>query len=87
MNLKIFSSIRRFPSPRFHKWAIPLTWVLGLGLAIPAGALAIEGFDMTTNTRTCTIWHGRDGTGSGFYVQLSAVIVGFFIPLLVAGQH
>ena len=60
-----------------------MTWVLGLGLAIPAGALAIEGFDMTTNTRTCTIWHGRDGTGSNFYVQLSMVIVGFFVPLLI----
>ena len=68
---------------RFHKWAIPLTWVLGLGLAIPAGALALDTFDTTTNTLTCAVWHGRDGTGSGFYVQLSAVIVGFFIPLLV----
>ena len=25
---------------RMHKWAIPLAWVLGLGLAIPAGALS-----------------------------------------------
>ena len=68
---------------RFHKWAIPLTWVLGLGLAIPAGALAADIFDTTTNTVTCAIWHGRDGTGSNFYVQLSMVIVGFFIPLLI----
>ena len=68
---------------RFHKWAIPLTWVLGLGLAIPAGALAVDAFDTTTNSITCAVWHGRDGTGSNFYVQLSMVIVGFFLPLLI----
>ncbi len=30
---------------KMHKWAIPLAWVLGVGLAIPAASVANANFD------------------------------------------
>ncbi len=68
---------------RTHKWVIPLTWVLGLGLAIPAGALAWDAVNATTHTQMCSIWDGRGSHTSNYWVQLSMVIVGFIIPAAV----
>jgi hypothetical protein len=66
-----------------HKWSIPLAWVLGLGLAIPAGALAWDSVNATTMTKMCSIWDGRGHSKSNYWVQLSMVVVGFFIPLVM----
>ena len=62
---------------------IPLVWVLGLGLAIPAGALAYDSTTPATGIRTCTIWDGRGMGQSNFWVQVSGVVLGFFLPLVL----
>lgn len=50
-----------------HKWAIPLAWVIGLGLAIPAGALANQNVNANTGVRTCAVWDGRAGSEDSGY--------------------
>ena len=66
-----------------HKWAVPLIWVLALGLAIPAGALAYDATNIITGQRTCTVWDGRGSSQTNFWVQLALVFAGFFIPLIL----
>jgi len=66
-----------------HKWAIPLAWVLGLGIAIPAGAMA------TMNCGQCQVMHYfnnidyRRTSGTPFYVNLAFYIVAFIIPWVI----
>ena len=62
-----------------HKWAIPLAWVLGVGIAIAPGALA------TMSCGQCGVFHfGRTSTGtSEYYVNLSYYIVAFILPWIV----
>jgi len=60
-----------------HKWAIPLAWVIGLGLAIPAGALANQNVNANTGVRTCAVWDGRAGSeDSGYKVYLNTFYYG-----------
>ena len=66
-----------------HKWAIPLVWVIGLGLAIPAGALAYDSVDVTMGRKTCRVWDGRGHSQPNYWVELSAVIVAFFVPFVI----
>ena len=68
---------------QLHKWAIPLVWVLGLGIAIPAGALANATFNGNSQTRSCAVWNGRGSSDSGYWVVLSSVIVTFFLPFVI----
>lgn len=66
-----------------HKWSIPLAWVIGLGLAIPAGAIAYDARNIMTGIQTCVVWDGRGQNNSNFWVQLSLILVGFFLPLIL----
>ena len=63
-----------------HKWAIPLAWVLGVGIAIAPGALA------TMSCGQCGVFHtnGRSRTGgSEYYVNLSYYILSFILPWVI----
>lgn len=68
---------------RMHKWAIPLAWVIGLGLAIPAGALSSVTLNQNTGISSCAVWDGRGSGSNGYKVALVNVFVAFIIPLLV----
>lgn len=68
---------------KMHKWSIPLAWVIGLGLAIPAGAIAYDARNIMTGIQTCVVWDGRGQNNSNFWVQLSLILVGFFLPLIL----
>jgi len=50
-----------------HKWAIPLAWVIGLGLAIPVGALAKVSMNIYTGQKSCSVWDIRTGTDDTGY--------------------
>ena len=69
-----------------HKWGIPLMWVIGLGLAIPAGAIAYEWYRPEAQTKRCAVYHSTSGSvgDSGYYVILSEVIVAFLLPVVLA---
>ena len=64
-----------------HKWAIPLAWVIGVGVAIAPGALA------TMSCGQCGVFHfglGRTRSGSNeYYVNLSFYIVAFVVPWII----
>ena len=62
-----------------HKWAIPLAWVLGLGIAIPAGAMA------TMTCGQCSVFHFgfSSDSGSEFYINLAFLIVAFILPWVI----
>ena len=76
---------------RMHKWAIPLAWVLGVGVAIAPGAMA------TMNCGQCEVFHFRRQSqgsypGQGpyrnhnsteYYVNLAYLIVTFILPWVV----
>jgi len=64
---------------RMHKWAIPLAWVVGLGIAVPAGAMA------TMSCGQCSVFHfGRTNVnGSEFYINLAFLIVAFILPWVI----
>ena len=76
---------------RMHKWAIPLAWVLGVGVAIAPGAMA------TMNCGQCEVFHfRRQSQGSypsqgpyrshnstEYYVNLAYLIVTFILPWVV----
>lgn len=64
---------------RMHKWAIPLAWVVGLGIAVPAGAMA------TMTCGRCSVFHfGRTNTdGSEFYINLAFLVVAFVLPWVI----
>ena len=67
-----------------HKWAIPLAVVIGLGLAIPAGALANQSVNVGTGVRTCAVWDGRSGSeDNGYKVAVSTVFAAFILPLVI----
>jgi len=67
---------------RMHKWAIPLAWVLGLGLAIPAGALSYVYRNYYTQVSNCGVWDGL-GDNNGFKVAIATVFASFVGPLLI----
>ena len=62
-----------------HKWAIPLAWVVGLGIAVPAGAMA------TMKCGQCSVFHFglTNDSGSEFYINLAFLIVAFILPWLI----
>ena len=64
-----------------HKWAIPLAWVIGVGIAIAPGAMA------TMSCGQCGVFHfglGRTRSGSNeYYVNLSFYIIAFVLPWVV----
>ena len=76
---------------RMHKWGVPLAWVIGLGIAIPAGAIATY----NTGTGRCEVWHqvGAGGYGQAaggmvkdgkeYYVDIACLIVSFLLPLII----
>ncbi len=67
-----------------HKWAIPLACVIGLGLAIPAGALANQAVNSGTGVRTCAVWDGRSGSeDNGYKVVVSTVFASFILPMAI----
>ena len=66
-----------------HKWAIPLAWVIGLGLAIPAGALSSTEHHSSTGTQTCAVWNGYGNSSDGYKAAVSMVFVTFFLPLVL----
>ena len=68
---------------RMHKWAIPLAWVIGLGLAIPAGALGSVIINQYTGRRSCAVWDGFSNHSNGYKVAVSNVFVSFLVPVLV----
>jgi hypothetical protein len=70
---------------KMHKWAIPLAWVLGLGIGVPAGAMAT----MDTCGR-CELWHSMDGQGrhrpaqgSEANILLAFLVGGFIVPVVL----
>ena len=67
-----------------HKWAIPLAVVIGLGLAIPAGALANQSINSGTGVKSCAVWDGRSGgEDNGYKVAISTVFAAFILPLVI----
>ena len=64
-----------------HKWAIPLAWVIGVGIAIAPGAMA------TMSCGQCSVFHfgmRRTRTGSNeYYVNLAFYIMAFVLPWIV----
>ncbi len=64
-----------------HKWAIPLAWVIGLGLAIPAGALANQNVNANTGVRTCAVWDGRTGSEDSGY-KVNYIVLKLFFALI-----
>ena len=78
---------------RMHKWAIPLAWVLGVGVAIAPGAMA------TMNCGQCEVFHFRrhsqgpyqnqgpysraQSNSTEYYVNLAYLIVTFILPWVV----
>ena len=64
-----------------HKWAIPLAVVIGLGLAIPAGALSSVQ-QSSSGVQTCSLWNGF-GSNDNHKVAVSLVFVTFFLPLVL----
>ena len=66
---------------RMHKWAIPLAVVIGLGLAIPAGALSSVQ-QSSSGVQTCSLWNGF-GSNDNHKVAVSLVFVTFFLPLVL----
>jgi hypothetical protein len=67
-----------------HKWAIPLAVVIGLGLAIPAGALAKQSSNPNTGVSSCGVWDGRSGSeDNGYKVAISTVFTAFILPLVI----
>ena len=64
-----------------HKWAIPLAWVIGVGIAIAPGAMA------TMSCGQCGVFHfglGRTRSGSNeYYVNLSFYIIAFVLPWII----
>ncbi|XP_040569771.1 uncharacterized protein [Lepeophtheirus salmonis] len=66
---------------KMHKWSIPLMWVIGISLAIPAGALAWQNINPVNGSRMCVLWPGY-GSGNNYWAKLSVVIGGFLIPLI-----
>ena len=80
MNEEVSTIVRK---TRMHKWAIPLAWVIGLGLAIPAGALANMNLNQNTGIRSCAVWDGRGSGSNGYKVAVSNVFVAFMLPALV----
>ena len=64
-----------------HKWAIPLAWVIGVGIAIAPGAMA------TMSCGQCGVFHfglGRTRSGSNeYYVNLSFYIIAFVLPWVI----
>ena len=77
----VISNMERF---RMHKWAIPLAVVIGLGLAIPAGALANVSVNSSTGVRSCAVWDGRSGSeDNGYKVTVSTVFTAFILPMVI----
>ena len=64
---------------KMHKWAIPLAWVLGVGVAIAPGAMA------TMNCGQCGVFHFgfMNSSSTEYYVNLSFLIVAFILPWIV----
>lgn len=65
---------------RMHKWAVPLAWVLGLGLAIPAGAVA------SMSCGQCGVFHAQQNAGrqgTEYWVNLAYLLAAFLLPWLV----
>ena len=67
-----------------HKWAIPLAWVIGLGLAIPAGALSSSDYiSLQTGVKTCAVWDGRGSDSTQYKVTVSMFFVNFLLPVVL----
>ena len=69
---------------KMHKWAIPLAWVLGLGIGVPAGAMATM-----DNCGRCEVWHSiRAGqpnmaVGNEANVQIAFLVGAFLVPMVL----
>ncbi|QQP38462.1 Histamine receptor H3 [Caligus rogercresseyi] len=63
-----------------HKWSIPLLWVIGISLAIPAGALSWQNINPVNGvgTRLCLAM----GAGTNYWAKLGVVIGGYLIPFI-----
>ena len=68
---------------RMHKWAIPLAWIIGFGLAAVAGALARETHNQNTGIQTCAVWDGRGSGSGGYSMAVANVFVSFIGPTLI----
>jgi len=70
---------------KMHKWAIPLAWVIGAGIAIPAGAMANEIYQQGgDNKLVCAVWNTDIPSHKNEYkVEVSTVFVSFFVPVIV----
>eukprot|EP00096_Caligus_rogercresseyi_P010262 TRINITY_DN3679_c0_g1_i2.p1 TRINITY_DN3679_c0_g1~~TRINITY_DN3679_c0_g1_i2.p1 ORF type:complete len:588 (+),score=146.07 TRINITY_DN3679_c0_g1_i2:174-1937(+) len=66
---------------KMHKWSIPLLWVIGISLAIPAGALSWQNINPVNGSRNCVLWPGY-GSGNNYWAKLSVVIGGYLIPFI-----
>ena len=80
-NLQLKSTVN-FRRTKMHKWAIPLAWVIGLGMAIAPGSMA------THFCGQCAVFHfgdgmGRRGSDTNFYVNLAYYIVTFVLPWII----
>ena len=70
---------------RMHKWAIPLACVIGLGIGVPAGAMATM-----DSCGRCEVWHSirHDGVpmeavGNAANVLLAFLVSGFIVPTVL----
>jgi len=70
---------------RMHKWAIPLAWVIGLGIGVPAGAMA-----SMDRCGRCEVWHSVSSNGRPNYavgseanVLIVFLVGGFIIPAVL----
>ena len=70
---------------KMHKWAIPLAWVIGAGIAIPAGAMANEIRQQGGDFKMiCAVWDTEYSADRNEYkVEVSTVFVSFFVPVIV----
>ena len=68
---------------RMHKWAIPLAWIIGFGLAAVAGAVARVTMNQNTGIQSCAVWDGRGSGSGGYSVAVSNVFVSFIGPTLI----
>ena len=66
-----------------HKWAIPLAWIIGFGLAGVAGAMARVTLNQNTGMQTCAVWDGRGSGSSGYNVAVANVFASFIVPTII----
>jgi hypothetical protein len=58
---------------KMHKWGIPLSWVIGVGVSAPAGALA------SMWAGTCAAWHeyGQGRSFAPFIFKHFSIVLNF----------